>query len=66
MSSDSSLASIIEPDYMQGPNPDGPATHIDYNISIVTYNMKLIIVVFHVIFEMSTDNIKEHGTEIPL
>jgi hypothetical protein len=51
---------------MQGPNPDGPATHIDYNISIVTYNMKLIIVVFHVIFEMSTDNIKEHGTEIPL
>jgi hypothetical protein len=67
MSSDSSLASIIEPDYMQGPNPDGPASHIDYNISIVvTYNMNLIIAIFQVIFEGCTDNIKEHDTEIPL
>jgi hypothetical protein len=52
---------------MQGPNPDGPASHIDYNISIVvTYNMNLIIAIFQVIFEGCTDNIKEHDTEIPL
>jgi hypothetical protein len=48
------------------PNPDGPPTnHIDYNIGIATYNMNLIIAVFQVIFEMCTDNLKGHGTEIP-
>jgi hypothetical protein len=47
------------------PNPDGPTNHIDYNIGIATYNMNLIIAVFQVIFEMCTDNLKGHGTEIP-
>jgi hypothetical protein len=28
----------IEPDYMQGPNPDGPANHTDSNISAARYS----------------------------
>jgi hypothetical protein len=47
------------------PNPDGPVSHIDYKIRIVTYNMNIIIAVFQVIFERCRDNLKGHGTEIP-